>query len=532
MADNGAFGYVFNRPPTVADFPRANFDWLAGLPNDFWQGQQYARERQLQGMFRPGTSGADALARGDYAGALQQIAGVGGAQAVGPYLPTLMRLKFGQQLLDSGPANPAGGGPAPQAPPQPSGAYGSAPFAASSSKNGTGPANLSGNPAIGSDDQGETTVRSLFPGDNGVPQEIMDNVATAVGARAASGMSAADMPLTPQQAQRAQQIIQGRGGKPPASSPNTPSGRDVVAQGPSTTAGGYLSIDTEQGSQNRRRAAAGARQRALAASAAGLDDMAKSFNATADQLDKQADEIDSRIAKKREQEYGVGIKRAEEQGKSDVTQYAGLHKGLAGAGLTAAQSMPYVEIAKGLIEHPDFYSGSAEGINLAWKRALAGLGLNPNAPLPQEAFRKVMAANIMQQVNNLKAEQESMGQQGGRIFASQIELMEKAAQNPDNSVAANRYLTELAYRSSQRTMAIADMADDYKTRHGALDAGFEKQLRNWMSKHPMFSKEELANPTLIGGKPAAQKPISQEAHSRLKSGERYLAPDGKWRVKQ
>lgn len=211
---------------------------------------------------------------------------------------------------------------------------------------------------------------------------------------------------------------------------------------------------------------------------------------------------------------------AKEQGKADVKQYSDLHKGLSGAGYTAANSQPYVDAAKGLLNDPGFYSGSGEGLNLGYKRFLAAAGIEPGAALPQEAFRKVMAANILQQVNSLKAEAEAMGQNGGRIFSSQIELMEKAAQNPDNSIAANRYLTEVAARSAARTQKIADLADDYKTANGALDAGFEKGMREYLTKNPMFTAKELANPSLVGKPDAA--PASAPTHfaTNPKTGQR------------
>ena len=217
----------------------------------------------------------------------------------------------------------------------------------------------------------------------------------------------------------------------------------------------------------------------------------------------------------------------------DAAQYSNLHKGLAGAGTVAANSVQYTQAARGLLNDPGFYSGSGEGINLAWKRALAGLGLDPGGALPQEAFRKVMAANILQQVNALKAEAESMGQAGSRIFSSQIDMMQKAAQNPDNSIAANRYLTELAARSANRTMQIADAADDYALSHKALDAGFEKQVRNWIVKNPIFTPQEMAHPQLLSAPTAPPTLRSKEdlaAWGRslgFKPGDPVRTPDGR-----
>ena len=213
--------------------------------------------------------------------------------------------------------------------------------------------------------------------------------------------------------------------------------------------------------------------------------------------------MQERLTKQQQMDYGVVTKGREEQATSDVKQYTALHQGLAGAAMVAANSLQYSQQALALVNDPQFYSGSLEGANLAVKRFLSGIGIDPGAAAPQEVFRKVMAANINQQINSLHAESEAMGDKGGRIFAPMITQMEKAAQNPDNSVAANRYLTVFAIRNAQRTMAIADMADEYKKANGRLDEGFEKQLRGWISKNPVLTEDEMKNPGSVGAPPAA-----------------------------
>jgi hypothetical protein len=194
-------------------------------------------------------------------------------------------------------------------------------------------------------------------------------------------------------------------------------------------------------------------------------------------------------------------KERDEIMKLDAAEYGKLHTGLSAQGTTAAQMLPSIQLAKSLINSPDFYSGTGEGLNLAWKRAVAALGGDANAALPQEAFRKIMAANILHQVDDMKAAATEMGGTAGRIFQSQIDLMEKAAQNPDNSIQANKFLSELSERAARRNIAIADMADTYKEDHGRLSPAFSKQLRQWMQDNPMFTVEEMKNPALIAGPP-------------------------------
>jgi hypothetical protein len=211
-------------------------------------------------------------------------------------------------------------------------------------------------------------------------------------------------------------------------------------------------------------------------------------------------------------------KGAEKAAETDVTQYSNLHKGLAGAGMTAADSLPYIQIAKGAIEDPNFYSGSGSDAILQLKKMGVATGLLPEtATTPMEALSKVMASNILQQINGLKAEQEAMGQTGGRIFSSQIELMEKAAQNPGNSVAANRYLTNLAEWSAKRQMAVANMADDYKTTHGRLDANFEKNVRNAIATDPELAlPKSLQFPDAEAAKSGSSTPAQSAIEAEMR----------------
>lgn len=657
-----AADYVFNRAPTAADFPQFNGDWISRLPNDYWQGQQYAYQRNLQNMFQgpqgqqmlqqsgiptnsllggiiqrggaqyalpvagailnsqlydqtvngggnypaaptggsdprgmvpwivseakrlgidPGTAVKVAASEGlsDYTGdngtsfgafqlhltgrkggalgdefreetgldprnpknekamitwSLENLrrtgwqpyhgaahVGIGSRAGIGslpqeeasggrsdqlnPTDRTAVNAMYGQP----GVAQPGTGAPAPVE--QPAGATGNAPFmVAAGSQQAGSPASMgmrSANAAELNPDTNQTTKAvSTTEASQGSPERI----ARAAGNTDTStpGPAASSPP------------------PPGTASANAPQNR-ATPQGPSPTTGQEGEVPP-----GYTRAAVAARRQYVASIRARAGYIGQRFGkeaqsaeeAKAVDQEKQADTIEKFLNEREQQQFGVGIKQREKQNEADVAQYNTLHKGLAGAGMTAANSLQYTQQAKGLINAPEFYSGSAEQVVLGYRRALAGLGIDPGGALPQEAFRKVMAANILQQINALKAEAESMGQTGGRIFASQIDLMEKAAQNPDNSIAANRYLTEVAERSANRTLHIADMADDYKKANGSLDAGFEKQVRNWIVKNPIFTKEEMANPQLIGA-PKTQAP---QGAPKYKQGQ--TAVDGSGRM--
>ncbi len=78
-------------------------------------------------------------------------------------------------------------------------------------------------------------------------------------------------------------------------------------------------------------------------------------------------------------------------------------------------------------------------------------------------------------------------------------------------------------------MTIGDMAADYKKEHGSLDVGFEKDLRNWMAKNPMFTAKELANPQSLAAAPKQSPSSFQEGQTAVNSaGHRVTFTNGKW----
>jgi hypothetical protein len=175
--------------------------------------------------------------------------------------------------------------------------------------------------------------------------------------------------------------------------------------------------------------------------------------------------------------------------------YQKVQSALQASGTAAANGHQILDLGARFLDDPGFYPGPRETQSLMYQRALAYLGVDPGKALPQEAFRQLMAKQILDQVNDLKTSAADIGSGSSRIFQQQIELMEKAAANPENSVAANRLLVEIGLRTSQRTQQIADLAANYNG--GYLNPQFDVMLRKWIGEHPIFSKEEIADPRRI-----------------------------------
>jgi hypothetical protein len=205
------------------------------------------------------------------------------------------------------------------------------------------------------------------------------------------------------------------------------------------------------------------------------------------------------------QDYAAAGKQKDTTATENAKAYAGFHKGLQGVGYTAAQMQPLVDIAKGIVDDKQFYSGTgAQAIEYLRRAGVATGFLPKDAATPMEAFNKVIAAAIQQQILDLKAQEETMGEKGGRVFKQQLDLMQAAAANLDNTVAGNRFLVKFFDWAGKRAMRVSDLADDYASEHGnTLDANFEKGLR-----HAMTSDPELTLPKdfQFPNPPAAQEP--------------------------
>ena len=120
----------------------------------------------------------------------------------------------------------------------------------------------------------------------------------------------------------------------------------------------------------------------------------------------------------------------------------------------------------------------------------------------QEGLEKVTATNVLGQLNQQRDELQAGGISGGRIFAPMVDLVTKASANLGTTLAGNRLLVEVMDRAGQVGRQVRNMAADYKDPRagngGILDAGFDKKIGNYLDSHPIFTKEELSKPELIG----------------------------------
>src|SRR5262245_55627248 len=104
----GPLEFIGVRGPEPASYraPDVDFGWVGNRAQSYTQGQQYARQRELQTMFAPGTPGAAALeASGiDPSSLPGQLIRAGGAPAAEPFAQRLLQQQIFQNIFRNAPS--------------------------------------------------------------------------------------------------------------------------------------------------------------------------------------------------------------------------------------------------------------------------------------------------------------------------------------------------------------------------------------------------------------------------------------------
>jgi len=489
----------------------------------------------------------------------------------------------------SGPANIRGPAPASQANPS-----GGASATAPTSSSPTVQPQLS---SAGTDNNGADTVRSIateLAGGRDLPPQVIPNIAKAFKVDP-------DAPLSPAQADairnRLPTAISGAGPAPQqggqgtsqvtgAGAPVNPvggtggGGAPAPSALPETPPQGQPPIATSPGTQPALSQQPGQQPMAVPGVPAGQDaaavanrmiDQARQLHALAAQFaamqggqaESQAIENRAKVLEDRAKQIfdymGTAMQPTPEQKniasgaastgpaiaanvKNSETQMAGI-RGSASEYEGENGLQPKVQLAQAILNDPRVYTGTGGDISQMLNRAAAVYG--PTAPAQlQEMLSKVTAGSILAQINGLKTsmmEAGGAGSSAGRIFQTQVELMQKASPQLGTTLAGNRALVELERRIGEQSIAVRNLALDYlgppdangvPTKHKFLDAGFDKTLSTYLQGHALFTKDEMADPSLLGAPTAP--PVRNKAQAQawiggmgLKPGDPYRLPGGK-----
>lgn len=583
-----ASSYMVGNAPQGASYgaPLVNFGALKDYPEDYFQGQQRARTTALQNAFPNGLP-KDANGNPDVNQISATLSKLGGADYAKGLVPFLMRAKIGQAGSD---AINGGDGQTPQPTPP------AAPSASSSVPGASGPANIRGGQSatpppgqpklssMGTDNNGQDTLRSV------ATESFGGRDVSSLIPRYATYMKVdPDAPLTPAQVQQARTLMSptAQATQPNQTSDQTGGGAPVNPVGGTSDSGAPVASNGPDGSTPQGQNGAPAAPAAPSTSMTGVRvpgvPQGTDPNAFADALDKRATAMHAQAARTAAFEGGAPEAQSIENQAKAFEDRAGKIRDFlsssqqptdamknAASGATAYNSVadanikssttklagvtgaanqyegdlrPKVQLAQAVLNDPRTYTGTGGDLRLMLNRAVSTVGPGQAAQL-QEVLTKVTASSILSQINGLKdmmMEAGGASSSAGRIFQQQVELMNKASPQLTTTLQGNRALVEMERRTGEQAMAVRDMALQYlgppdangvPTKHKILDAGFDQQVASYLKSHPLFNKEELSNPALLGV-PTAPSGITDTAKRAawgngmdLKPGDQFRTPKG------
>jgi hypothetical protein len=506
--------YLTVKGPEGASYSLPKFDLgsqIASLPTSYQEGQQYGVKRALQTAFKDGFP-TDQQGNPDYNAMATRLLAIGGPEAAQPYFQMGL-----QQGNAAGNQAVLGGQPAPQ------GGQGNPPqtFTPMAPNAATGPSGITG-------EHPSTGGGSIFPYKPGTsPPQIMSG-----GPQGGAGLGGQPAPFAGNRDQQ---------GAPPG-----PVGGGTITQDGTTgqPAAPTSSRETANNGQQDRRMVAADR---LDAQAAIIQQQAlrygqspaavKTLQDRAQQLTDQAKQYREAALKDTEatpeqKNLTSGATQKSKELEGDIARsqktYGGMHA-ISNQFETGLE--PAIQVAKGILNRPEMYSGIGGQFSLDFNKVRAALGDRGAATL-QEGLQKINAISVLAQVNQQKDEMQETGATSSRIFSQQVDQVAKASASMENTVNGNRFLINFQDRMGQFSKALTAQAQAYIQAHGHLDVGFDKQVSNYIAKNPIFSPQERADPRILG---APDAPPGHQTKAQvmgwaksmgLSSGDPFRTPAG------
>lgn len=505
--------------------PLLSFQPLGDLAKNYYEGTQEKNTLDKQQLFRNGIP-RDPQGNLDLNKITDMVAKTGGYEGVAPLITQQLQLKAGADLAN------AGAPPEPGHPGQPT----SRP--AVPGQGGPTSAPIPGQPtlsATGGDtgDQGAPTIRSMVT-EFGGGKEMTPVISQIVRQLRINP----DGPLNGDQAGQVKQLYaQLNGG---GAAPGQQSGQSGAQSGPAPAVAdapqpgspaGVLQGDSIAASQALRARAANIQKYATAYANVNKP-AAEEAQKTATALSAQADKMDERLSTAAQRPANIQQKVVEKENENEVVQSQKTYNGMHAISNQFETTLePAIQIAKGILNQPDMYSGIGGHLSLDFNKIKAALGDNAAATL-QEGLQKINAISVLAQVNQQKDEMQEAGAASSRIFAQQVDQVAKASASMENTVSGNRFLVNFQDRMGQFSKVLTQQAQDYIKAHGHLDPQFDKQISSYIKAHPIFSDQERADPRILGAPdaPHGQKSkadvLAWAGKMGLKSGDPFRTPAG------
>jgi hypothetical protein len=197
-------------------------------------------------------------------------------------------------------------------------------------------------------------------------------------------------------------------------------------------------------------------------------------------------------------QFDLNKKAAEQFTTADTAEVIKSNKEIQNVTRTATQARDFVGIAQKLLADPRLQAmvGPGNALKYDWKSFLTFFG-NQDAEAQRglvDEFKKVTSSGI---IGTLKSDYGGLGQ----IRNKEIELSEKATISPNNTVAANLAVLDIASRTIQRHQMVGKLFNLYmqgqrwdadgnpvegKTTEKPTFAGASEVINKYLENHPIY----------------------------------------------
>ena len=181
----------------------------------------------------------------------------------------------------------------------------------------------------------------------------------------------------------------------------------------------------------------------------------------------------------------------EEMGKSGAKDYENLQK----AGMSAYDTKAKMDQLDAVL-NSGIYTGWGGDFVQSMRKAGAALGLSD----AQAAANGELMTRISNEMALMARNPDSGMGMPGAMSDKDREFLVSMQPGLNNTIEGNRLMVEMSRRIAQRRIDVAAMADKYIERHGRLDSGFYKDVREYSSKNSMFGG--------LGGLKKNRRPLS------------------------
>jgi hypothetical protein len=187
-------------------------------------------------------------------------------------------------------------------------------------------------------------------------------------------------------------------------------------------------------------------------------------------------------------------------------------------GSEAEDAVGQTALSRRIVNSPGFNSGVGapffDALQSLNQQMFGGTALKN----PGEIYDKLRAPQVLSEIR-------SLGGSGiGAVRVPEMKQVDKLIADRSIQAPAIRTIVEVEDRLAGRLRDIYHMAQDYLQTHRELDDGFVRQVSAFKSKNELFSKAELANPSLLA-MPVFSSPAEMRA-SRMPGGTKFRNSNG------